>query len=91
MPVAQVAYGDNGRVASMTNRAGEATTYTYTADDRACDRELGRCGLAITDIPGVPRGVTGCYMACGGDGSCPGLLACAADFAGHPGVCAPAP
>ena len=36
MPVAQVGYAINGRIASTTNRAGETTSYTY-ADDGGVD------------------------------------------------------
>lgn len=39
----------------------------------------------IADVPGVPGGVTGCYLPCGAGGNCPALLACAADQA----LCAP--
>lgn len=54
-----------------------------------CERGRGQCGLAVTDIPGVPDGMTTCYLTCAGDGSCPGLLRCTAEFNGQAGVCAP--
>ena len=61
-------------------------------DDRECDDGGGgRCGLAITDVPGVSAGLTGCYLPCGGAvADCPALLACHATYADQPAsICAP--
>jgi hypothetical protein len=44
--------------------------------DCATAAGLGRCGTAVTDIPGIDGSLRMCEVLCEDDGQCPGLLEC---------------